>query len=148
MLGAIPPPPNTSAYRGAQLKHRDNLYFNFTNVFSTKVILEILSLFQVLPFFSWRSKCFYVTENVRRSVTPLGPYLPTNHYVQDDKGNQKTWIYIHWSKRSKPTTPVFEWLWLGLWHHDDPNLSIPTSITYTYRRGFPLWTLSHFRRIY
>jgi hypothetical protein len=32
MIGAIPPLPNMPSWRGAQLKHRDNFTFTFTDL--------------------------------------------------------------------------------------------------------------------
>jgi hypothetical protein len=33
MSGAIPPLPNTPSWRGAQLNHRDNFTFTFTDIY-------------------------------------------------------------------------------------------------------------------
>jgi hypothetical protein len=38
MRGAIPPVPNTSLWRGAQVKHRDNSTFTFTHFIGGWVI--------------------------------------------------------------------------------------------------------------
>jgi hypothetical protein len=63
MSGAIPPLPNTSSWRGAQPKHRDNCTFTWTPSYITALIMGTETVPETSEFFNKLAILMIVRED-------------------------------------------------------------------------------------